>query len=81
MRLPIILMNLNRQFFRCEEVFDQDIEIIVAGRLEPDLSNRMAIGWWIGEARPKLAPTPNFFDAMRRERGYCHKQLSLLFIG
>ena len=81
MRLPIIRMNLNRQFYRCEELFDQDIETIVAGRLEPDISNRTAIGWRIGEARPKLARAPNFFNAMRREHGYCHKQLSLLFAG
>jgi hypothetical protein len=70
--LGIIGMDLDRQLLAGEEIFDQQLRIARAGRLEPDFADRGCIGRRIGESGPQIMPAPRLFDTTGGEQGGGH---------
>jgi hypothetical protein len=65
-------MNLDRQRFGREQIFDQQFRPAAARILEPDLADRIAVWRDRAEAVGQIAPPPDLFDPAGDEAGGGH---------
>ena len=77
-RLGIVGVDLHRQLFAGEEIFDEQRRIVLAHaprRLEPDLADRGTTGGHIVETGPEIMATPGLLDALGLEANGGHGRL------